>query len=474
VFERLFLPFAILWNMEGDRIGPSPSPRSRNRMWTVRFRRGLAVVVVFAIVMALTLGGTIAILLSGWTTALLDPIRGDPQAQLAVASGSGSDLYVAYTGISETPGGGSFALKLSSNVGGRWASTLVASAQRPRYGLSFYDPSIAVDAAGHVYLAFGFDNGTYGLSTRYGTNAGGAWAFEIIHSNQDESSPAIAVDSRGLVHLIFYWSRDYTCYCVHLEYATNSEGAWTNSTVLNVPDTMVGQAGLALDSQGNAIIGVSRSIEAGGVAIVTNAAGAWRTQTLGDLAEPGREGMAIAVDAGDHIHLVYPVIVPDGSGNATGRLHYATNAQGAWSITELPWETDRFTTVSLMLDSANRAHIAFSDRDGGLVYAGGSPGNWIATSLPSAHPGGWANSRTAVAVPGPGSRVHILFTQSRNYPEPSGLFYLTNGVDSTNHDAFWARALPVLYLEGVIFGGAGIVIATLPRLVARWRSVAAH
>ncbi len=429
--------------------------------------------VAFAMVVVLTLAGSIAILSSGWTTALLDPIGGDPQAQLAVASGSGSDLYVAYTGISEKPGGGSYALKLSSNVGGRWASTLVASAQHQRYGLSFYDPSIAVDPAGHVYLAFGFDNGTYGLSTRYGTNVGGAWAFETIHSNQYESSTAIAVDSRGLVHMIFYWSRDYTCYCVHLEYATNPEGAWTNSTVLNVPDTMIGRAGLALDSQGNAIIGIARSLAAGGVAIVTNSAGVWRTQTLGDLAEPGADGMAIAVDAGDHIHVVYPVLVPDGSGNATGRLHYATNAQGAWSITELPWETARYTAVSLVLDGANRAHIAFSDRDGGLVYAAGAPGSWIATPLPSAHPCCWS-TRTAVAVPGPGSRVHILFTQYRNYPEPFGLFYLSNGVDSTNVDAFWARALPVLYLEGAIFVGAGILMATLPRVVARWRTAASR
>src|SRR5207253_2017968 len=82
--------------------------------------------------------------------------------------------------------------------------------------------------------------------------------------------PSIAVDSRGLIHMIFYWSRYSTCYCVHLEYATNPEGAWTNSTVLNVPDTMVGRAGLALDSQGNAIIGIAKSIEAGGVATLTN------------------------------------------------------------------------------------------------------------------------------------------------------------------------------------------------------------
>jgi len=460
--------------MEGDRTRPNANPRPRNRTWIVRSGRGLAVAVAFAMVVVLTLAGSIAILSSGWTTALLDPIQGDPQAQLAVASGSGSELYVAYAGIAEGPSGRVFALKLSSNVGGKWSSTLVDWSLRPRYGLSFYDPSVAVDPAGHVYLAFGFDNGTYGLNTRYGTNAGGAWAFMTIHSNQYESSPAIAVDSRGLIHMIFYWSRYSTCYCVHLEYATNPEGAWTNSTVLNVPDTMVGRAGLALDSQGNAIIGIAKSIEAGGVAILTNAEGVWRTQTLGDLAEPGKEGMAIAVDAGDHIHLVYPVLVPDGSGNATGRLHYATNAQGAWSITELPWETDRYTTVSLMLDSANRAHIAFSDRDGGLVYAAGAPGNWIATSLPSAHPGGWANSGTAVAVPGPGSRVHILFTQSRNYPEPSGLFDVSNGVDSTNVDAFWAQALPVLYLEGAIFVGAGIGMAILPRAVARRRSGAAR
>jgi hypothetical protein len=442
-------------------------------MWTRRFRR-LAVAVVFTMVVLVTLAGSIMIQSSGWTMALLDPIRGDPQAQLAVASRSGPELYVAYTGIAEGPAGRFYALKLSSNVGGKWSSTLVDSSVQSRYGLSFYDPSVAVDPAGHVYLAFGFDNGTYGRSIRYGTNAGGAWAFETIHSNQYESSPTIAVDSSGLIHMIFYWSRDYTCNCVHLEYATNPDGVWTNSTVLNVPDTMVGRDGLALDSHGNAIIGISRSIEAGGVAIVTKAGGAWRTQALGDLAEPGRDGMAIAVDAGDHIHLVYPVLVPDGSGNATGRLHYATNAKGAWSITELPWETERYTTVSLMLDSANRAHIAFSDRDGGLVYAVGAPGNWIAASLPSAHPGGWFQSRTAVAVPGPGSRVHVLFTQYRNYPEPSGLFYLSNEVDSTNLDAFWSRALPVLYLEGVIFVGAGIVIATLPRLVARWRSAAAH
>src|SRR5712691_3273909 len=152
--------------MEGDRVRSNPSPRPRNRTWTRRFRRGLAVAVAFTMVVLVTLVGSITILSSGWTMVLLDPIRGDPQAQLAVATGSGPELYVAYTGIAEGPAGPFYALKLSSNVGGKWSSTLVDTPSvPPRYGRSFYDPSVAVDPAGHVHLAFGFDNGTVGQST---------------------------------------------------------------------------------------------------------------------------------------------------------------------------------------------------------------------------------------------------------------------------------------------------------------------
>src|SRR5439155_23882040 len=102
--------------MEGDRTRPNANPRPRNRTWIVRSGRGLAV--AFAMVVVLTLAGSIAILSSGWNTALIDPIEGDPQAQLAVASGSGTEIYDAYAGFAVGPAVRVITLNLSLTTGG--------------------------------------------------------------------------------------------------------------------------------------------------------------------------------------------------------------------------------------------------------------------------------------------------------------------------------------------------------------------
>jgi hypothetical protein len=440
-------------------------------------RRG-AVAVAFTVILLVTFAGTFSVLSSEWTLFIIDPVRGDPQAEAALAVDSGSNLYVAYDGRSEGQSGSESVLKLASNLGGRWSSEVVeSSVKAPRYrDGAFYDPSVAVDSAGHVHIAYAIDNGTYWNSIRYATNANGSWTLATIHtlattySTGSEFSPSIAVDSHGVAHIAFLWSRgapDLEC-CYHLEYATDAGGVWTNSTLLAVPYDQVRHCAIALDSQGHVFIGVARLSAAGGVAVVTNADGGWSVHRTGDTGEIVGGGIAISTDSADHIHMAYPVD-SSGTGNMTGRIHYATFVSGVGTVTQLPGDADTRSAVSLHLDRANRAHITYSEAGGNLVYATGSPGNWTTIRFPFAHPGDWWNPETGGAVPGQGSRVHIVFTQSRNYPEPTGLFYLSNGVDSTNAEAFWGRALPVLYIEGAIFVVAGVFIMALPRVVRRMK-----
>ncbi len=429
----------------------------------VIWKRRIVVGVAFATIVLVTLAATLLYLAAGWTVSRLDPASYvADQSELALTQDAAANLYVVYTAL--------YSLKLVTNAGGGWTTTILDSSNFccSSSGPAFSYPSVALDSAGHVHVVYASLDESDGQSVRYATNASGTWTTTAIHSAHDEYSPSIALDSRGNVHIAFEWAGrpGVDDRFVYLEYATNAGGTWTNTTLLATGFYYARMASLTVDSHDRLLIAITRSAAAGGAAYLVSSGTGWETHTLGDPAEPGYGGLALTLDSADHPQVLYPVVVPVGSGNTTGRLHYATNVSGAWTVGELPWEVDPTASVSLLLDRADRAHVTFSRRSEGLAYATNVSGNWVATDIPDAFPAGFGTPEASASAIGPGSRVYVLFSQ-RN-PRPPGLFYATNAVDGSNLGDFLIRVAPTLYVEAGIFVLAAILVVAVPRVIRRW------
>ncbi len=418
---------------------------------------------MFAIIVLVILAATLWYFAAGWTVSGLDTTSAvNHQSELALAQDSAANLYVVYTTAN--------ALKLATNAGGAWTTAILDSLNYSSFPyLAFSYPSVALDSTGHLHVVYASVNGSSGQSIRYATNAKGTWAITTIHAARYEFSPSVTVDTHGIVHIAFEWSGmpGVDDCCAHLEYATNAGGTWTNTTLLTTGFHDARLATMAVDSRDHLFIAITRSAAAGGAAYLVNAGAGWEVHTLGDPEQPGYAGLAVAMDSAGRPQVLYPVVVPTGWGSTTGRLHYATNVSGAWTVGELPWEADPTTSVSLLLDHANRAHITFSLPSEGLAYATNESGNWVATNIPDAYPSGWVTPEASASAIGQGSRVHVLFAQGS--PRPRGLFYATNAVDGSNLGDFLDRVAPTLYLEAGVFVLAAILVVVVPRAIRRWK-----
>jgi hypothetical protein len=303
---------------------------------------------------------------------------------------------------------------------------------------SYAESSAAVDANGHVHLAF--EDFTSNM-VRYATNLNGSYVLQDIDL-ANGYWVSLDVDSNAKVHVIYYQQPTQS-----VRYATNAGGSWAIMSLAN-------HSGpgwfndIAVDTN-DKVHAVYTNLTDGHFVYVTNAQGAWSYEFPDDRAV-GSGNPAIDTDATDQPHISYvdtthgwlvyakrngtswASTVVDSAGNVQGRsdllvdttgkihiayytsnnqVHYATNAGGAWSTEVVGTERPLLNSVNkIALDSANRPHIAFFDYVSGssdphVVYAEKVQGTWVSTRFDQ-----WSWTPSIAIVPP--NNLHIFYQDS--------------------------------------------------------------
>ncbi len=222
--------------------------------------------------------------------------------------------------------------------------------------------SLAFDEAGKAHVAFSTNLGLY-----YGTNASGAWDFELIPSPRPVSATTIAVGAQGRVDIVYYEGENYD-----VRQVTNATGAWVTTVVAD--EGIVGEdLTLATDAQGRLHIAYLDGTRSALVYGVRNG----EVWTLVDAVSdtPGRPVPSLWMDGST------PLI---SFGNYQAGLKLATRTNGVWADSIVDPGFDVGSSSSLAKDSAGALHISYSKfvvNDSRLKYATNASGAWVAETL---------------------------------------------------------------------------------------------
>jgi hypothetical protein len=266
-------------------------------------------------------------------------------------------------------------------------------------------PTIAIDGAGFVHVAWIGKDSTDAWKIFYATDLSGTWLVQLLAASDlgpfgSGASPYIAVTSAGVAH-IFYRGGDFGTYHIHHAYnATPGATAWTYE-IASTPNGNDFVASAVITSDGTIHLLASGNDGFGfpvaAYYLRKPAGGVWSSA---DRANPGGSGWggALFVDQNGKAHITWNEV----TGNFyTGNLYYASNTSGTWTTAPIIADMQTFNG-SLVLDSGGKGHA--------LAFNGET---WESQEIISIHSAGILTSVPALQ-PGTPSE----FTLEQNYPNP--------------------------------------------------------
>ncbi len=229
-------------------------------------------------------------------------------------------------------------------------------------------PSLALDGAGHVYIAFdrnaeitggGKSSGIY-----YLTDRSGEWRLVRRTTGAGDVAPSLAIRD-GKLHLVF--ARDSS----GIIYQTNASGSWTSRRISYEPrlahSFIDPRLTVRLDAAGTVhVVYSGGDTSPPGIRYVRGSGSTWtRTMltdgTLGSYPDGVDYRARMALDGDGKIHVVW--IHDVGSGLSRMGVFYGTNRSGTFRYTFLGGDGFPNLTVT----KSGRPHVVFSD-DAGIVY----------------------------------------------------------------------------------------------------------
>jgi hypothetical protein len=220
------------------------------------------------------------------------------------------------------------------------------------------NPVLAVDAAGHVHVAYygGNPQNTLTADLRYLTNASGAWVSETVDSVADmRDEPSIAVDAAGVVHLAYVESGSS-----QLRYARREKGAWTKEVV-----DSAGAPGdeCQIDVHDPAGPSVLYNLPFDDLRFSVRGPNGWKAQSEPHLGWPGI-GLSIGFDGAGHRHYAHWDL-------QSGHLNHTTDSP-AWATEDLGDFGVAFSRPTAIAFRGATGFIAFPWFDGGdeAVFVG--------------------------------------------------------------------------------------------------------
>ena len=302
--------------------------------------------------------------------------------------------------------------------------TLFATSTIDTDETSGYLNSIAVDSNDHVHIAYQreyfewddwFGSETFKFDLKYATNAGGSWVITTVEEGGYQMVyPSIAIDSAGHVHIAYSFGDQISGGRSNVKYATNRTGAWVVSRVDDA-DNVGRHTSLALDSNDKAHISYYDE-QNFNLKYATDLSGSWEMITLdssGGAGEYVGEYSSISVDSNNRPHIAYHFRI-----FANAYLKYARNIIGVWEISQLTYDQSRRSFASIAVDRNNHVHIVSSYETGGLEYRNNIIGQWAYQTIPTI---GHVGMNPSISLDR-SDKVHIAYTDGTN----SDLMYANN------------------------------------------------
>jgi hypothetical protein len=220
-------------------------------------------------------------------------------------------------------------------------------------------PTIALDSAGFVHLAWIGQDTSNNWKIMYATNRGGTFQRQLLTGSElgpfgSGAEPFIAVTASGIAH-IFYRGGDFGTYRIH--HAWNAQPGGTSWTyeIITTPNGNDFTAQAAIDGFGTIHLLASGNDGFGfppRIYYLTKPpSGNW---SVPDHANQGRSGWggSLTIDRFGKAH----VTIDEVSGNIyTGNLFYATNTTGTWTNTPILADGKTYNGT-LILDAAGKGH----------------------------------------------------------------------------------------------------------------------
>lgn len=194
-----------------------------------------------------------------------------------------------------------------------------------RYDDNGIHATIALDPAGRPHLAFiRGDEGAAKTYWAWAEPSGSGWTIHDVEvtgvpgTSNDEKLCALALDANGRPHLLYLKPPSGAGNPSGYRYATWSGAAWTIETIAQPPTSGLSALALALDASGVPHVAYYGANDHVWYAKRTGA-NAWAKEIVDASSNDTGYGVAIAVDAGGHVHIAYRSM-PTGT---TGSLKYA-------------------------------------------------------------------------------------------------------------------------------------------------------
>jgi len=234
-----------------------------------------------------------------------------------------------------------------------------------------YPPSIATDLNNHIHAVwYDWTPGNGEIYYNRSTNGGVNWigAKRLTWSARSSYAPEIAVDSSGIIHIV--WEEEDSFYPnnreIYYKRSTDGGATWSGTKRLTWSSSHSGWAAIAADASGHIHV-IWNSDLSGNYEIYvkksTNGGISWSgakrlTWNTGESRQP-----AIASDSSSNIHAVWYDWTP---GNMEVYYKRSTNGGVSWSGTKrLTWNTSGSWRQAVVIDQSNHIHVVWQDEISG-------------------------------------------------------------------------------------------------------------
>lgn len=236
-------------------------------------------------------------------------------------------------------------------------------------------PSIALDSQDRPHLCYSKD--FFPDSLKYALLTNNVFQIDLVGEEYYFGPTAIAIDQNDIPFLACHNHNQASENIFHLD----NTGTW-QSTILSHPNHDGWSNSIAFDSQGNIYTSSadpSNTAPIGGLELAFFDGVSWTKEILTESTNKigSLEGTSIVIDSNDEPHITY-------SDLDTTLLYYAKRTAGIWEIDTVTNTGGIYS--SLVLDANDEPHIAYYSKIGnttsGMIkYAEKGSGTWVSQTL---------------------------------------------------------------------------------------------
>ena len=333
---------------------------------------------------------------STWTTTevVSTESTGDSGNPAIAVDGTGS-VHVAWNDYTDYDGSGAnidIFYKRWNVTSSTWTTTEVVSTESTNYS---YDPAIAVDDTGNVYVAWEYYTGS-GIDSdifykRWNATSSTWTTTEVVstESTDRSESPTIAVDGVGNIHVAWQdwtnYSGSGTDYDIFYKRWNTTSSTWTTSEVISTESTGFSlYPTITTDDAGNVHVAWHDSTNYDGAGTGLDIFYKYRditsqiwttTEVVSTVSTETSQHPTIAVDGAGNVHMAWldNTIYSDSGADTDIFYKYRDTNSSIWITTEVvsTESTGSSYNPTIAVDDTGKVHVAWED----FTNYGGSGGD---------------------------------------------------------------------------------------------------